>query len=258
MSFLSLVFTYYLKASIHVGLAIVGLLGVWVLKLEISISYSLFLFVFSATIFSYNLIKHSRAILRSDKVIMGVNLCCMVGLIASFHSLDIKTQVVSVCTGAITLFYSYPFGSQVLSFRDRSGIKIFIVSLCWSLVAFVLPILESDREWNLIYLFLFIQCFLWVLVTTLPFEIRDLSIDANTIQTIPQKWGISHTKKIGFFLMVIFTALGKFLFVDIVIAVGVVFFVWKSQEHQSKYYASFWVESLPILWLGLTLMDVKL
>ena len=51
---------------------------------------------------------------------------------------------------------------------------------------------------------LFVQFFLFVIVCTMPFEIRDLKYDSNDLKTIPQIYGINNSKYIVMYLFLFF------------------------------------------------------
>ena len=93
----------------------------------------------------------------------------------------------------------------------------------------------------------------------LPFEIRDLKYDAPELNTMPQRYGIVSTKRIGalaavvFFLLtfmkdnvVPFDAVSKAI---LLLALGVM--ITQTSKNQGKYFASFWVEAIPLFWLGI-------
>ncbi|GAA4271357.1 hypothetical protein GCM10022258_06500 [Aquimarina gracilis] len=102
-----------------------------------------------------------------------------------------------------------------------------------------------------------IQRFLFIIVMMLPFEIRDLEYDSSSLETIPQTIGITRTKVFGSILLVVFlllTAVKELLSsVEILSTILVttisLLFLWGTEKEQSKYYCSFWVESVPIMWL---------
>jgi hypothetical protein len=96
-------------------------------------------------------------------------------------------------------------------------------------------------------------------VLMIPFEIRDLNYDKFTLKTLPQLFGVRKTKILGIFLcFVVFildylkneisqkhiVSTGLFLFILSV-------FIFNSKKKQSIYYSSFWIESLPVIWLFL-------
>jgi len=75
------------------------------------------------------------------------------------------------------------------------------------------------------------------------------------LQTIPKKIGEKNTKKLGFVLL-LFALLLEFLIapdtrfraIFLLVFLAVLFFLMRATVQQSKYYSSFWVELLPILW----------
>ena len=96
-------------------------------------------------------------------------------------------------------------------------------------------------------------------VLTLPFEIRDLQYDESTLETLPQRVGVKKTKIIGVVILVLVLLLELFkdlinhnhlLSLGIIMSVLLVFLL-NSEKKQSKYFSSFWVESIPILWFGI-------
>ena len=106
-----------------------------------------------------------------------------------------------------------------------------------------------------------IQRYLYVLVLMLPFEIRDLQYDSLKLSTVPQKIGVKGTKLMGMILLVVFFLLEffkdethqiKIIVLLILSILTAVFLLWSSKK-QSIYYASFWVEALPVFWLVLML-----
>jgi hypothetical protein len=109
-----------------------------------------------------------------------------------------------------------------------------------------------------------VQRFLFVIMLMLPFEIRDLQFDSLKLYTIPQRLGLTGTKVLGIVLGLVmfsleffksemnFTSVLIFLSIDIITILLIVF----SKENQGKYFSSFWVEGVPILWLFLILIFI--
>jgi len=107
-----------------------------------------------------------------------------------------------------------------------------------------------------------LQRYLFVLVATLPFEIRDLKLDDPNLSTWPQKLGIQKTRWLGGLLLLLFVFLeiyhsisSNFLLV-FGMAILLMGFVLRSKAKQSKYFSSFWVEGIPILWLILKYITI--
>jgi 4-hydroxybenzoate polyprenyltransferase len=97
---------------------------------------------------------------------------------------------------------------------------------------------------------------LWTFSTMIPFEIRDISNDNESMKTIPQVFGVRGAKMIGTMMLFGVVILSYFLslqsydmiptLIACALALGC---LWKSTIQQSTYYASFWVEALPMVWL---------
>jgi hypothetical protein len=85
-----------------------------------------------------------------------------------------------------------------------------------------------------------------------------VQIDSKSLKTIPQVLGISASKKIGLILLTEFVLLElcklnfsfENMFILMAIAIIVGLFLWFSSPDKTRYYTSFWVESVPIIWIG--------
>ncbi|MFD0964769.1 hypothetical protein [Pseudofulvibacter geojedonensis] len=145
--------------------------------------------------------------------------------------------------------------------RSISGLKIFIIAICWVLIIVGIPIVEAEVIMTADIYIKSLQIFFFVIAITLPFEIRDMDTDPSFLATIPQKIGVKNTKLLGLILLISFLLLEFFkdelleqnlLVLPLVFVISVLA-VLLSKEKQSKYYASFWVEGIPILWFLLIL-----
>ena len=153
------------------------------------------------------------------------------------------------------LLYCLPLPGYKINFRGFKGLKIHLVALSWVLMTVFLPLTlegKSLREFSLIY---GCQRYFFVISATLPFEIRDLKLDHPKLSTWPQRWGVKNTKILGFILLIFFLFLeALFSFsssyeITAIIAIILMVFILMSKKEQSKYFSSFWVEGIPILWL---------
>ena len=121
----------------------------------------------------------------------------------------------------------------------------------------VLPFFEMMDVCNMFYYSLLIFCL--VTAQMIPFEIRDKHKDMYNVKTIVHTYGTKNSKIIGYFVLIIsliLTILIHYLSEDlilknstalIILVIGVL--VYFSSEKQSKYYSSFIVESVPMIWL---------
>ena len=102
-----------------------------------------------------------------------------------------------------------------------------------------------------------VQRFLFVIALMIPFEIRDLEYDQTALHTLPQIIGIKKARFFGISLLVLFFLLeyGKddfnisSLIVLLLVAIVLGVLITLSRKRQPKYYASFIVEAVPVLWL---------
>ena len=93
-----------------------------------------------------------------------------------------------------------------------------------------------------------------VFVLVLVFEILDLANDDPHLKTVPQTIGVKNTKILGFLLLVPFWIVGTLSFtlhdilINLIMVVMLKGFIFFANPNRSKYYTSFWVESVPIFW----------
>ena len=179
----------------------------------------------------------------------------LIGFVSVFFQLQQNSQILFVFLGLITFFYAIPMGVKTpKNLRSIRGVKIYIIAVVWAMTTVVLPVLESKLALNMNHWILVVQRTFIVIVLMLPFEIRDLDEDQVHLSTIPQKIGIKNTKIIGFALLGDSILLEFFkhkfshnifltaCFIGVLSAV----LLAKSQKQQGRYYASFWVESIPV------------
>jgi len=179
-----------------------------------------------------------------------------------FFKLQFTTKIVAALFLILTILYTLPFFPNTKNARNWAGLKIYIVAICWVGVTVILPILNSGISFQNSLYIIALQRFLLIFSLILIFEIIDLKTDDPHLKTVPQQIGIKNTKVLGFVLLIIFCGLGFFninsngngnfqlleLLLNFVIAFVIAIFLYFANENCSKYYTSFWVESIPILW----------
>ncbi|MBT8210193.1 MAG: hypothetical protein KJP14_06665 [Eudoraea sp.] len=196
---------------------------------------------------------------RAIQLFSFVNLIIALCYIHQLHKLS---WIVLIVTGLFIGVYAIPIYPQAKNLRNYGILKVFLVALVWTLITFVLPVAQYSIEpgWD-VYL-LSIQRFLLILVLMIPFEIRDLEYDPPELRTIPQRIGITATKRIGFFLVGVYFLM-IFLKDELqpmeglangILLFFLVFTLAMARKGQSRYYASFWVEAVPIFWGVITVM----
>lgn len=265
MLFIKRIIDFYIDSSIHVAVAAYAMLWVSLLNFHIPYIEALGYVVFCTTVVGYNFIKYGTMARRYFivpsryiKIIQIFSFLCFG--VAVFYAFQLRpvTLIILALATALTGLYALPFLPGRKSFRSLHGIKVYVVALCWSLMTVLLPIVEWGF-WpsNNTVIVEFIQRFMFVLVLMLPFDIRDLKYDKLSLGTIPQKIGINGTKWLGIITLIVFYFLSfvkdsttlEMVFANATIIVIASLFVFFSNEERSKYYSSFFVESIPILWL---------
>ena len=261
MNFINRLFKFYLNSSLHIAFSVLSLSFITAQTFAIKCDKNLFLFLFCSSVLAYNFIKYFgiskfyyRSLTTRLKEIQLLSLFCFFGLIITFFELNNTTKLLVLCLGAVTFFYEIPF-ERVASLRRVKGLKIYIIALVWAMTTVLLPLLEAVVEFEVSIFLTFIQRFIFILVLMLPFEIRDLNNDDLRLSTIPQKIGITTSKRLGF-LGLFFIFLLSFLLHDnsidilnstIVMVVTGMFLLF-SHPKKPFYFTAFWVESVPVFW----------
>lgn len=266
---------FYINSSIHVALAVFSMTYVTVLELGFPTDWPLFLFVFFSTITGYNFVKyfgmakfHHRRLARWLKIIQVFSLVCFFLMLWFLWQLKPKTIVYVAVFGVITFLYAIPFlpkryfVDRQKNLRNIGGLKVYVIALVWAGVTVLLPVLDKNGLFTLDVWLTAIQRFLLVMLLMLPFEIRDLQYDSLKLATIPQKIGIKNTKIMGVLVSMVFLMLEffkdqlslKLILLTLAVTLITLLFIVFANKKRSNYYSSFWVESVPILWLVLHLI----
>jgi len=258
---------FYINSSMHVGLSCFALVQITQMEFHISQQNTVGYFVFLGTVVGYNFVKYEE-LARAKRLQMRKQLqwialftfgsFIMVGYY--FFQLERITQIVAVGFLGLTLLYTLSFFPNRRNARNWAGVKIYIVSFCWVGATVFLPLLNAGVS-NTVNIGLFsLQRFVFIFVLILIFEVIDLRHDNPNLRTVPQQIGVKNTKILGFALLILFCGLKLFninfkylplplpLIFAIAIAISISIALAFANEKRSKYYTSFWVESIPIVW----------
>ncbi|MEN9336700.1 MAG: hypothetical protein RLZZ500_1687 [Bacteroidota bacterium] len=245
---------FYVAASLHIGLAICALFWVGQHLQAKEILPVQVVQLFFGTVVAYNALKYSAVLRYKQKLNLKIILIIIISLVAAmgyvylFWQQNVKTQYAWLVGMVGVGIYPWlrPFGVFKLFWVSA------VVTYCTVMLSFMSQLLVPDLKIVLLQ-------FLMVSALMIPFEIHDSVTDARALQTLPQKYGISTAKRIGYTLLFGFTLL-QFLCVDPIhflpncgMAMGVAVAIHFTKINQSHWYTSFWVEALPWLWVGLFL-----
>ena len=257
-------FRFYIHASIHVALAVISLYALNAQNLNISINVHVTGFLFFATIVCYNFVKYGVEADKylvvakpSHKPIQVFSFLAFGICLYFFFLLPVQFWVVIGVLTVISALYAIPFLPSSRNLRSLGGLKIFLVALVWVGFTVVLPAVEHQLGFSKQVLSLAIQNYVLVLILIVPFEIRDLEYDKPELRTLPQRFGVSNSKHIGYALSLVFLSLRlvgdgwdlKRTMYSLAVFGVLVAALYFTKEGQSKYYTSFWVEGIPIFLL---------
>ncbi len=262
-------FTFYIYSNLHVALA--GLAMVMVTNIKFGILTEVpALFVFLSIILSYNFIRFYE--IKNDRLewfsswfyqhkikLLALSFVSFLGIITILFYGLLHSKALWILTPFVvmTFFYAIPLGKinqKELSFRNFPFIKIFSIAIAWAGTTVLFPVLDADLPLTSDIWIEFIQRIALLIAITIPFDIRDITSDTNDLRTIPQIVGILKSKYIGTILLLIFIGLElvkttNIHYLSTIIIAGITaLFLWLSSDKKSRFYTSFWVESIPIFW----------
>jgi len=269
MGWLGRIFNFYLDASIHVAFAVISLLLITNLHLNILPGQHLIFFIFFGTIPSYNFIKYG---VKAKKYIMVKNsyhkqiqiFSLLLLAFAGYHFFFLSYSVWFICFVLAVLIglYALPVSPKHKNLRNSGILKVLLVALVWTGATVIIPVISSAISFSWDIYLLILQRFILILILLIPFEIRDLEYDELNLKTIPQRIGVSQTKVLGLLLSFIFFII-TFLKDDLswleiagktILFLILIIMLLLTHRKQSKYFASFFVESIPICWLGILII----
>ena len=171
--------------------------------------------------------------------------------------------------GSISLFFHYVIGAAVAmlypipwimknkggGLRSVPGLKLFIISFVWAFTTGFLPaIWNGHNGW-----YWLLERFFWTMALTIPFDVRDIKLDAESIKTLPHVIGpknsiylaqaalwMSFSILVMRFGMPVLSTFILFLFFTIIIRIA--------RAELGDLYYSFLIEGLPWFLLGIVLL----
>ena len=264
MVVLKKIIDFYINSSLHVALSAFALVSMTYFFFGIDGDFSVAFFAFFGTVVGYNFVKYD-AITRLNKTeiknelkaIVFLSFISLLGCFYFFLQLSWMSKISAFTFFGLTLLYTLPFFPNKQNARNWKGVKIYIVGITWVGVTVILPLVEAEIPFSMDMLLMAFQRFLLVFSIVLVFDIVDVKRDDLHLQTVPQKIGVEPTKKLGYLLLFLLLLLEFFytnnhhflpFFFKLLVCGTIAIFLLFGHENRSRYYASFWLESVPILW----------
>lgn len=271
--YLRWLFSLYIKSSLHVALAVTGFSLVTIFEFDLQIPIALLYFTFFSTVVAYNFTKYLSLLnrrhlvitpsLKAIAIISLLSFACTTIFLFYLHKF---TLAVAAVPALLTAAYGLPVFRSGTNLRQVYGAKLFIIGIVWALVTTGLPFAAHQGELPS-FSVLFTEGFqrlLFVMVLTLPFDIRDIQTDTKQLGTIPQIFGITATQTIGLTVLAVVVlieivqahSLNSVLVMFLLMSGITALLIHKSMTVRSPWFASFWVEGVPILWAFLLFLVV--
>jgi 4-hydroxybenzoate polyprenyltransferase len=167
------------------------------------------IFTFCATLFIYSLhriigftkldrtieTRRISVILNFQTHILIYAFLALVGMISTIFFLPLRTLLLLALPGVLSALYIMPIFNHRRRFRDLPYLKVFTVGIVWTWVCVLVPMLQMHISVGLSSILLVTEKLLFLTAITIPFDIRDMEVDAlHKIKTLPAAWGISKIK----------------------------------------------------------------
>lgn len=255
---------FYINSSLHVAFSAFALVSMTQYFFGVQGDLSVAWFAFFGTVVGYNFVKYDAIarlnkteIKKELKAIVFLSFISFLSCFYFFLQLSWETKLSAFAFFGLTLLYTLPFFPNKQNARNWTGVKIYIVGITWVGVTVILPLVEAEIQFSIDVFLMAVQRFLLVFSIVLVFDIVDVKHDDIHLQTVPQKIGVEPTKKLGYVLLFLLLLLEFFytnnhhflpLFFKLLVCGTIAVSLFFANENRSRYYASFWLESVPILW----------
>ncbi len=189
----------------------------WLSSEKIQINYLVGL-VFFATLFLYAIhrivgisklenfleVERYKVIYTFKSHIIIYAILAVIGGAFCFFQLSWTIWLAIIIPAIISLAYVLPILGQQRRLRDLDHIKIYLIAIVWAFITVVLVVLDEDKTLDLPHFLMLAERALFVFAITLPFDIRDLKVDAHAkVKTIPSIIGIPQTKALAYAILAV-------------------------------------------------------
>ncbi|HEY0666631.1 MAG TPA: hypothetical protein VGD22_00560 [Sphingobacteriaceae bacterium] len=207
--------------------------------------------------------RRVRWVFSHYRLIITITIIVILSIVPLFLLISATSKILLVFLALIAVTYNLPIFSindKKFGLRSIPGIKLFLISLVWSLSVVLLPILELESNTILVTsrdsILLIAKRFLLIAAITVPFDIRDLFQDKNNdLKTIPVLLGEKAAYLVCQGLLAAYIAM-LFLFTDkfnvdffaltlTIILTG--WLIFKSDWKKNEYYYFFYLDGVMIL-----------
>ncbi|MEX0769714.1 MAG: hypothetical protein WD035_03220 [Balneolaceae bacterium] len=245
------------------------------LQLSIPPDYPLIIFIGFATLFTYNL-QNLMGRYRSARVkdhftpwhpfIIYAGLG-VAGMSVSLVGMEDRSVVTwFIVPGTLSFLYSTPlftFRRVRITLREIPWLKIYLILFVWLWVTAFIPYFNVHDGLTPDFILFCMQRAFFVFALLLPFDIRDLNTDYAFQKTIPQRFGVRRSLRLGVVAVALYGMIAGFRWLagplEVMTLLGLLLtglltsaLILKTHEDRSPLYFTFWIDSM--LWVQFLLI----
>lgn len=199
------------------------------------------------------------------RLMVTITIVSVLSLVPLFFLISMSSKILMIFLGVISFCYGLPLfsiGDKKFGLRNIPGLKLFLITLVWSMSIVLLPILEAQAAQQISIsmrdaTILIAKRFLFIAAVAIPFDIRDLFDDKQFgLKTIPVAWGeknaylICQLLLVGY-LVLLFLFKGNGFNTDfLALTASVILTGWlifRSKWEKDEYYYFFYLDGSLIL-----------
>lgn len=198
-----------------------------------------------------------------NTILLLIFLSCSIAGWLLFSLIEIQMLAWLIPAGIFSLLYVLPVlpvGGKWTRLRDLPFVKTFIISAVWAVITVVPASREAllQEYVSLEVLWLMVERFIFLTAMSIPFDLRDLSIDEqNRVKTFAIIWGFERTLYYSRMMLVIFAVLavvgfqlslisGAVCLSMIISAASTGWLIAQINEQSGEMVYSFWLEGTMI------------
>ncbi|MFD2068735.1 hypothetical protein ACFSKU_17730 [Pontibacter silvestris] len=227
-SLLKRIFQALLYSSVFISFCAFALTIETYLLSELPVSIPMAVFIFMATLFTYNLSSVQSMVRRPRQQVnklssswaqrhkrelaaLGLAGITLATFIYFRYNLHINIWFM-LHLAVISIGYTVPIvykARKVKPLRSVPLLKVFLIAYVWAIVTTLFPMMDADvLMWDSQAMLLFARRFLFILALALLFDIRDYSYDRSTnTLTFPGLMGVESTKLLSLCLLMLYVVL---------------------------------------------------
>jgi len=252
---------------------------------KLPVSLPMAMFVFLATLFTYNLssvqsmARHplqqpdtlSESWTQRHKRSMAILGLASIGAAAVLYLVyDLRINVwIMLHLAIISIGYTVPMvvykSRKIRPLRSVPLLKVFLIAYVWAVVTALFPLMDAGLQvWDTQALLLFARRFLFILALALLFDIRDYSYDRTTnTLTFPGLLGVRKTKLLSLALLLLYgfisagTEPGPVQLALVASTVGAAMVVLFSSEDKPRLYYALLADGAMLLHAGLIYLTLR-